>query len=58
MFKKLNDKLANYKRVLSVAKKPTLDDMKTVIRVCGMGIALIGSIGFFFFIVFALLGAY
>lgn len=58
VIKKITDLLKDYRRVLSVAKKPTLDDMKEIIRVCGIGMAVIGVIGFAFFMVFALTGGY
>ena len=34
-------------RVLSVTKKPTNDEFKTVVKVSGAGILLIGLLGFF-----------
>ncbi len=55
---KVKEALNDYKRVLSVAKKPTWDDLKETIRVCGIGIAVIGVIGFAFFLLFALTGSY
>ncbi len=58
VFKKIADLLQDYKRVLSVARKPTTDDMKEIIRICGLGVLIIGMMGFVFFLVFALLGGY
>lgn len=55
---KIMEKLNDYRRVLSVAKKPTKDDLKEIIRVCGIGMAVIGFIGFLFFLVFAFGGGY
>jgi len=55
VFKKIIDILSDYRRVLNVAKKPTLEELKDVIRICGIGIAFIGFIGFVFFLVFALI---
>ncbi|MEK6874672.1 MAG: protein translocase SEC61 complex subunit gamma [Nanoarchaeota archaeon] len=34
------------KRVLTVTKKPTTDEFKIIIKVSGLGILLIGAIGF------------
>ena len=55
---KIVELLSDYRRVLSVAKKPGLDDMKEMIRVCGIGILAIGVIGFLFFLLFAFTGGY
>jgi protein transport protein SEC61 subunit gamma-like protein len=35
-----------YKRVLRVTKKPTRTEFKTIIKISGLGILLIGFIGF------------
>lgn len=34
------------KRVLTVTKKPTRDELKTVVKISGIGILLIGLLGF------------
>ena len=34
------------KRVLTVTKKPTKDELMNIVKVAGIGIALIGLIGF------------
>jgi len=34
----IKEKLQNYKRVLSIAKKPTAEDFKDTSRVCAIGI--------------------
>lgn len=43
---KLKEKLENYKRVLMIAKKPTPDEFKLLVKVCGLGILAVGLIGF------------
>jgi protein transport protein SEC61 subunit gamma-like protein len=34
------------RRVLTVTRKPTKDEYRTLIKVCGIGILVIGFIGF------------
>ena len=34
-------------RVLRVTKKPTMEEFKTIVKVSGLGIIIIGMIGFF-----------
>jgi protein transport protein SEC61 subunit gamma and related proteins len=36
------------KRVLTITRKPTSQELKTIVRVSGIGILLIGFIGFVF----------
>lgn len=43
---KIRHKLNEYWRVLRVTKKPDAVEFKTIIKVSGMGMALIGIIGF------------
>jgi protein translocase SEC61 complex gamma subunit len=52
----LKMKLLEWKRVLQVARKPTKDEMFSSTKICSLGIALIGVIGFGIFLVFAVLG--
>jgi len=42
-FKRL---LTEYWRVLKVTKKPTGDEFKTIVKVSGLGMAIIGLVGF------------
>jgi protein transport protein SEC61 subunit gamma-like protein len=49
------DKLKNYARVLRIAKKPTLEDFKDTARVCLIGMAAIGVIGFLLYMLFVAL---
>jgi len=50
MIKKLLEKLKAFimecRRVLRVTKKPTKDEFKTIVKVSGIGILLIGLVGF------------
>ncbi len=45
-FERLKDFIKECRRVLRVTKKPTKDEFKTIIKVSGIGILLIGLIGF------------
>lgn len=42
----LKEKIAEYRRVLQVARKPSEDEYKHLVKICGLGIILIGIIGF------------
>lgn len=42
----VKEKLAEYRRVLQVARKPSADEYKKIAKVCAMGMLAIGLIGF------------
>lgn len=44
---KLKNFIVECKRVLVVTKKPTNEEFKTIVKVSGLGIIIIGAIGFF-----------
>ena len=50
MIKRVLERLKEFakecRRVLRVTKKPTKDEFKTIIKVSGIGVLLIGLIGF------------
>ena len=46
MIQKTNETLNEYRRVLQVTKKPNKDEFLTVFKVSGIGILIIGAIGF------------
>ena len=52
----IKEKLRNYKRILSIAKKPTGEDFLETSKMCAIGIALIGMIGFVLYMIAILLG--
>ena len=52
---KLKEKLENYKRVLTIAKRPTLEDFKYAVRICAIGTGLVGLIGFLIYLISVLL---
>lgn len=43
---RLKEYLAECARVLKVTKKPNAEEFKTIVKVSGLGIALIGLVGF------------
>ncbi len=43
---KTNGFIKECKRVLRVTKKPTSEEFKTIVKVSGLGIIIIGMIGF------------
>jgi len=53
----IRETLTRYKRVLMVARKPDAAELKETARICGIGILLIGFIGFIFYIISVLGGA-
>jgi len=50
MMQKLNSFVIECKRVLRVTKKPDKDEYSTIVKVAGLGILLIGAMGFLIFI--------
>jgi len=48
--------LRKYRRVLQVAKKPSIEDLRDTARICGLGFLIIGIIGFVFYIISVLGG--
>ncbi len=53
----LRETVQKYRRVLILAKKPSMDELKKISRVCFIGFFLIGSISFVFYMVSAIFGA-
>lgn len=52
----IKEKFQNYKRVLQISKKPSIEELKDIIRICAIGIALIGIIGFIIYLLAILSG--
>lgn len=42
----MKERLTAYIRILRVAKKPNMYEFKTILKITGLGIILIGLIGF------------
>ena len=44
-------KFREYKRVLSITRKPNMNEFQAVVKVTGLGMTIIGLIGFTIFVV-------
>ncbi|MBD3155103.1 MAG: protein translocase SEC61 complex subunit gamma [Candidatus Aenigmarchaeota archaeon] len=53
----LKETIQKYKRVLILARKPTMDELKKISRICFMGFFVMGFISFVFYMVSAIFGA-
>ncbi|MFC2143055.1 protein translocase SEC61 complex subunit gamma [Candidatus Aenigmatarchaeota archaeon] len=53
---RLKNMLFNIRRVLLIANKPDIQEFKTTTKITGMGIIIIGVIGFIIFIAAQLIG--
>ena len=49
---KLKGKLSQYKRVVSIARKPEREEFMSSVKITGSGIILIGMIGFIIFLLY------
>ena len=52
----INETLQNYMRILSIAKKADKGEFMETVRICGIGIGIVGAIGFIFYFASALIG--
>lgn len=50
IFSKLKEKIESYKRVMLIAKKPNIEELKYTAKICGIGILVVGLIGFIVYI--------
>jgi len=42
----IQNKLGEYRRVLSITKKPDMDEYKAIVKASGLGLIVIGMLGF------------
>ena len=42
----IKEKIEEYRRILLVAKKPSSFEFKTILKITGIGLIIIGAIGF------------
>ena len=49
---KQKDKLVNYRRVISVARKPDKEEFSKAVKITGSGILFVGMIGFVIFLLY------
>ena len=54
---KIKEILENYRRVLIVARKPTLEEFKRVAKINAVSLLLLGGVGFFIYLISVILGA-
>ena len=47
----LKEILSNYRRVLQVTKKPDKEEYFLTMRICAIGVAIIGLLGFVFYLI-------
>lgn len=55
MFTKFKDLLAEYIRVFRITHKPNMEEFKSIIKISGIGIAIIGVLGFLIHIAWTLI---
>jgi protein transport protein SEC61 subunit gamma-like protein len=46
----IREMLRNWKRVLKISKKPTFEDWKYTVRICAIGLVLVGVVGFVIYV--------
>lgn len=54
LLEKIRTKVIEYKRVWRVTKKPSKEEFKAIVKVTGIGIAIIGLLGFLIDIIWTL----
>jgi protein transport protein SEC61 subunit gamma-like protein len=47
----IKEKLENYARVLKLTKRPTREEFIDTAKICGIGLVIVGLIGFILFLV-------
>ncbi len=48
---KIKETLENYRRVLQIARKPDRSEFSFTAKICGIGIFIIGAIGFALYLI-------
>jgi len=52
----IKETLQNYKRVLAIAHKPDKDEFNFSLRICALGMLILGVMGFVVYLVAVLMG--
>jgi protein transport protein SEC61 subunit gamma-like protein len=52
----IRELIKNYRRVMQIARKPNKEEFLSTSKICAIGLALIGFVGFIIFLPFILLG--
>ena len=50
----IKETIRRYRRVLQISRKPGKEEFVSSTKICALGIALIGFVGFFIFLAFIL----
>lgn len=48
---KIKETIENYSRVLQIAKKPDKEEFTSTAKICGIGIFVVGAVGFVLYLV-------
>lgn len=48
---RIRETLDNFKRILVISKKPNKEEFISTVKICAMGIGVIGLIGFALFVI-------
>jgi len=51
----LREKLENYRRVLTISRKPDAEEFKFVAKICAIGTGIVGIVGFIMYLLSVLL---
>lgn len=57
LFSKMKNRITQYKRVVNVARKPGKEEFISSVKITGVGIVLVGIIGFIIFLLYFLIRA-
>ena len=55
LFTRLKSFLTQCKRVFRITKKPSKEEFKVIVKISGLGIAVIGLLGFFIYLTWILI---
>lgn len=48
---RIKERLENYKRVLTISKKPSIEEFKSIAKICALGMFIVGIIGFIMYVI-------
>ncbi|MEW6095512.1 MAG: protein translocase SEC61 complex subunit gamma [bacterium] len=57
MLGNIKETIKKYVNVMKIAKKPTIKEMKEILRIVGVGFLVMGIIGFIFYMISVFAGA-
>lgn len=53
---KIRETLKRYKRVIILMRRPTIEELKRLSKICALGFIVVGLMGFFFYMISVLSG--